>query len=592
MRFSSNGNWTGRRIDPRFGPLYWWRLTTSAPLPSLNPLKFDVVPPNPTILKRSGLLLFLLFGLLSTAGSQSFTDSNLPILVIETNGQVIPDEPKITVEMGLIANPAGERNGLDDAFLGYEGWAGLEVRGSTSQELFDKKSYALETRTATADNRNVSLLGMPKENDWVLHGPYSDKSLIRNALAYRLAALVTDYAPRIRFVELVIDGSYEGLYLLTEKIKRDKNRVAISKLRPEDESGDPLTGGYILKIDKMTGVNSSGFVSEHPPRPGSTQQVSFLYHEPKGRDITAVQQAYVQGQIRGLENLLQGSDYADSLRGYPQYFDRASLVDYFIVNELCKNIDAYRLSTFLVKDRDSVDPRWRMGPVWDFNTAFGNVEFCAGAAVEGWVVDFNSVCPDNAWPVPFWWQRFWADPSFRRAVRNRWYELRGDVLSDGQLEFYLDSLGHTIGEAQRRNFERWPVLSKYVWPNWFVGDAHAEEMDYLSNWLSERTAWIDAQLAAPISSDVPGGGAFVPRVSPNPFWQELRLEYATRGGQEVAVQLFNAQGQLLLHQVDRDHPEGVHTLDLAVAELPAGIYFYQLRIDANTVGEGKLIKGR
>ncbi len=541
-------------------------------------------------MKPFGLLLLLL-GFLLHLGAQPFNSSNLPILVIETNGTDIVDEPKVMVEMGLIYNGPGQRNLLTDPFNEYAGWAGIEYRGSTSQQLYDKKSYALETREQTGDNRNVSLLGMPEENDWVLHGPYGDKSLLRNALAYKLAGSIMEYAPRIRFIELVIDGGYEGLYLLTEKIKRDKNRVDISKLRPEDESGDQLTGGYILKFDKLTGASSESFLSNYPPEPNAWQQTAFLYHDPKGSELSDTQKDYIQQYLHDFEDLLQSPTYADSVTGYFQHIDVQSFADFFIINELCKNVDAYRLSTYFYKDRDSVDTRLKLGPVWDFNLGFGNVDFCLGAGVEGWVKDYNLICPDDNWLVPFWWRRFWADRRFRQAVQDRWQELRQNQLSDERLETCIDSLNQVIGEAQDRNFQRWSVLSQYVWPNWFVGDTHDEEVEYLINWLENRVAWIDGQMASVADPFYVLDDYFDPRAYPNPFAESLRFEYYARRIHDVEIRLYNAQGQLLLQQIDRDHPNGESELTLSTAQLPAGIYFYQVWINDEALGKGKLIKG-
>ena len=183
------------------------------------------------------ITLLILIGCSSLSGQINLTDSNLPIILIETNNQGIQDEPKITATMKIIDNGPGNRNQITDPPLGYEGFIGIELRGASSQS-FLKKGYGLETRNEDGSNRNIVLMGMPKENDWVLHGPYSDKSLIRNALAYKLAGAVMPYAPRTQFCELIINGNYRGVYLFTEKIKIDKGRVDLEKLQIDENSGD------------------------------------------------------------------------------------------------------------------------------------------------------------------------------------------------------------------------------------------------------------------------------------------------------------------------------------------------------------------
>ena len=161
----------------------------------------------------------------------SFTSSNLPIVVINTHGQQIPDDYKIIADMGIIYNGEGVRNNLTDPFNNYNGKIGIEIRGSSSQ-MFPKKQYAVETKDANGNDLDVSLLGFPPEEDWILYAPYNDKSLIRDVLVYKLANDMGRYASRSKFCELVLNGEYMGIYVLFEKIKRDANRVNIKKMEP------------------------------------------------------------------------------------------------------------------------------------------------------------------------------------------------------------------------------------------------------------------------------------------------------------------------------------------------------------------------
>jgi hypothetical protein len=240
--------------------------------------------------------MILLASLYSMA-QVNFTSSNLPIITINTNGQSISDEPKITADMGIIYNGAGEINRMMDPKNNYNGKVGIELRGSTSQS-FPKKPYGFETRDNTGEDLDVSLLGMPKESDWTLNATYNDKSLMRDGLAYILAGSVMEYAPRVRYCELVLNNSYMGIYLLIEKIKRDKSRVDISKMEVTDNSGDALTGGYIIKLDKTTGSNSrSGWFSRYKPFTGALKNTYFQYEYPSVDNITDAQKNYIQNHI-------------------------------------------------------------------------------------------------------------------------------------------------------------------------------------------------------------------------------------------------------------------------------------------------------
>ena len=521
--------------------------------------------------------LFFFLLLTGTLHAQvTLTNSNLPILVITTDEE-IPDEPKITGELGVVWNEDGSRNFLSQGFNHYDGQIGIEVRGSTSQ-FFPKKGYALETRNADGSNNNVELLGMPSENDWVLHGPFSDKTLLRNALAYQLAADVGRYAPRVRMVELVLNDDYRGVYLLTERIKRDGDRVDIKKLDPDDLDGDALTGGYILKIDKFTGAVADGFVSEYAPIPDSFQQTFFQFHYPKPEDIQPAQATYIENYVRDFEDALLSDDWLDPQDGYRRYLDVDAFIDFMWTQEITRNTDAYRLSTFFSKDRDSEGGKLTFGPVWDFNLAFANADYCLGSGYEGWAWDFNDFCPGDGWVIHFWWERLRADPVFWQQARDRWAELRQTVWSDDALLTRIDDLELRISEGAGRNFVRWPILNDWVWPNPVWLGTHAAEVDRVRDWLLDRAAWIDGQLLEPTSAaelitDVPL------TVAPNPG----RAFVFTFGAPvDGTLRVFDALGRVVFtHALAGDTHVHWHAV-----ELPSGTYFYDF------IGESGAARGR
>ncbi|MEE1574554.1 MAG: CotH kinase family protein, partial [Candidatus Neomarinimicrobiota bacterium] len=326
---------------------------------------------------------------------------------------------------GIIDNGTGI-NHINDPLNGYDGQISIEIRGSSSQ-MFPKKQYALETQDIDGENLNVSILGMPEENDWILHAPYSDKSLLRNFLAYELARDMGRYASRTRFCELVINGDYKGLYIFMEKIKRDNNRVDISKLEPDETSGDDLTGGYIIKVDKWDGENNDGWLSD-PPLP-ENYGTWYQYHYPKPDEIVQEQQNYIIDYITDFENLIASESYNEPDSGYYNFVNLESFIDVSIINEISKNVDAYRLSAYMYKDKDSEDGRLTMGPIWDYNLAFGNADYFEGQDNTGWVLDINLPSEDPFW-IPFWWYRIWDDETFRNAFNQRWQELRQTVFSE------------------------------------------------------------------------------------------------------------------------------------------------------------------
>ena len=215
---------------------------------------------------------------------------------------------------------------------------------------------------------------MPIENDWIFNAPYTDKSLMRNVIIYKMARDAGRYASRTQYFELVLNGEYNGVYVMLEKIKRDKNRVNISKLNPNEISGDDITGGYIIKIDKWDGENLGGWYSNLIEYSNNRKEGFYQYHYPKPDDINYQQKEYIQDYINNFEKLMKSNEYSDPLTGFPSIIHWDSFIDFFIMQEITKNIDGYRLSTYLHKDKDSDGGRLVAGPIWDFN--FGHELWC------------------------------------------------------------------------------------------------------------------------------------------------------------------------------------------------------------------------
>ena len=451
-------------------------------------------------MQKKIILLLLLFISCRLYSQVTLITSNLPIVVINTNGETIPDEPKITADMFIVYNGNGNRNHINGPYNHYDGKIGIELRGSSSQN-FDKKSYAVETRDELGEDLNVSLFDMPEESDWVLHGPYSDKSLMRNMLIYELSNEIGKYASRSKLVEVVINGKYLGVYVWMEKIKRDKNRVDVKKLTEIDISGDELTGGYIFKIDKKAGDNTEGWFSFFSPYEGATAQIFYQYHYPKGEDMEPVQRAYIQGFVWEFETLMSSPNFNQPFDGYYDFIDLNTFVDFFLLNELSKNVDGYRLSTYLYKDKDSENPLLKMGPIWDFNLAFGNANYYDGSNTSGFQVLFGQTenQKNDLFQISFWWKKIFEDPVFQNNIAVRWNELRTTVFSNTNLLAMINSIASEVDEAKDRNFTKWPILDTLIWPNSFVGGSYEAEIDYLSGWVDERTAWLDNAISSDYS---------------------------------------------------------------------------------------------
>ncbi len=496
--------------------------------------------------------------------------SNLPIIVIDTYGQEIVDDPRIVAHMGIIDNGPGIRNYLTDSFNGYDSLIAIELRGSSSA-YYPKKQYRFETQNAAGDNNNVSLLGMPSENDWILYGPYDDQSLIRNVLAYNLSTAMGHYTSRTRFCEIVLNGDYRGLYVLLEKVKRDNNRVDIGSMNETDITGDAVTGGYILKIDKFDG-ETIGYWS-------TANDVTYQYHYPKPADIVPEQETYIQNYIDQFENVMNGANPADSISGYPAYLDINSFVDHFLISELAKNVDAYRISSYLYKKRDSNGGKLYAGPIWDFNLSFGKAWYPSDLFVfQGWQVNYYDLHPWDGFQVPFWWEVLAADDNFKTMVEIRWQELRSGLFSLDSMYSRIDNLVDHIAEARVRNFDRWPDA---------VSDhSYSDEILQMKGWLSQRVNWIDNnidQLA--IASEMTGNtlptAITLEQNYPNPFNGATTIRYRLNNSSYVSVTIFDLRGNKIITLIESEQTAGSYyvTWDGTSAQgniLGTGVYIYQI----------------
>ena len=512
-----------------------------------------------------------------------FTSANLPIVLIDTYGQTIPDSPKIPAGLKIIDNGPGVRNNLTDPPT-FDGYSGIEIRGSSSQ-MFPKKSYGIETRDDLGASLDTSLLGMPAENDWILNANYSDKSLLRNVLAYQVWRNMGYYSARYRFVEVVLNGQYIGVYIFSEKIKRDKNRLDIAKLSPDQNSGDVLTGGYIFKIDKTTGSGGPGWTSTYPPYAHPYgQTIFFQYEYPQPEDITLQQKGYIQSYVYNFETALSGFGFADTATGYRKYAVENTFIDYFLVNEISKNVDGYRISTFINKERESKGGKIRMGPVWDYDIAWHNANYCGGDGTTGWAYQFP--CSGDGYQIPFWWDRLLQDPAYRNHMKCRWLNLRQNILSDSWFDNYIDSISGQLMEAQQRNFTTWPILGVYVWPNPApFPPTYEAEVAALKSWIHNRMAWLDMYVPGvcdftAIDEIADISGPF--RIYPNPVADMMNVGFKANANSTVRIEVINQQGYTLYTVTKQVSSPAEVNVPVDMTSYAPGVYLTRLIIDGKS----------
>ena len=421
-----------------------------------------------------------------SVAAQSFTDSNLPIVVIETDGGAnIPDEPKILGTMKIIWHQDGSRNYMSDIdnpeLLNYNGRIAIEMRGSSSQTMLDKKPYALETRRDDGvSNNNVSILGMPTENDWILNSLAFDQTGMRDVLAYELSNRLGQYASRSMYCEVVINGDYKGLYAFMEKIKPDKNRVDIETMDPTCNDYPEVTGGYITKADKTTGGDPVAWTMQDYGGGGWwgwSTYTDFIHHYPRPADITNAQDNYIHGVFTDLASVANQHN-TSTTSGIPSVIDIPSFVDFMMMAEYTSNVDVYSLSTFFHKDRMG---KLRAGPIWDYNLAFGYDAFGNRSKYNVW--QFNN--EDNNGPK-FWKDLFDTD-LFRCYLAKRWFELTepGQPLNYDFVCNRIDEIDALITEAIPRDNQRWNQMQQ-----------HAQYVNNMKNWLQQRINWLNQNIGS------------------------------------------------------------------------------------------------
>jgi hypothetical protein len=403
------------------------------------------------------------------------------VLILEV-GQSIPEDDKVPGTLSVIRDHDGTLGDLSDVPIQWQGNIGIEHHGSSSSD-FDKPSFRIELRDEDGEDLDYALLDLPSESDWVLYGPYSDKTLIRNAFSYGIGRLLSDgsgqWQPRHAFCEIYIDGRYGGAYLLLERIKRGDHRVDIPRPAASAAEGD-VTGGYILKVDQH---RNEGWTT--------ARGTPFDYHWPKHENLSTEQIAYIHGWFDDLETVLASPGWDDPATGYAAWMDVDSFVDHLLLNEFSHNVDALRLSAYMVKEAEEDGGLLRAGPFWDFNLGFGNADYCNGWDTETAILDDRC---GGAAQYPPWWDAFMADPEFTTRLRCRWESLRVDELSDAALETRLDDLIEEAAPLEARDHQRWPTLGVELWPNWYVGETWDDELGFMRTWTLERAAWMDAAL--------------------------------------------------------------------------------------------------
>lgn len=374
----------------------------------------------------------------------SFT--GLPVVWVETDGRVgVTSKEEYRHADFRLVEDTGE--GVKEETVSIRG------RGNTTWDM-PKKSYSLKFP------ENVSLLGEHSGKSWVLLANYADKTMLRQKTAFAMGQMsLLDYTPRSRFVELMLNGSYDGTYLLCEKVTTGCHRVAV---------GDD---GFLLEIDARAGDGNVTIMTPHLEQP-------ICIKKPEGIAMGDADYNYIHDYMLRTEEALFSDEFTDKTRGWQAYMDMDSFADWYLINEIARNTDAcLYTSCFMHLARGG---KLKMGPLWDFDIAFGNADYADAFQVEGFRIREAT-----------WFDRLFQDPAFVRRARERFdyfYSHKTDIFNE------INQYAHYLRYAVEENDSRWHTLYTYTWPNYNVWGSYKNEVQYMKEWLNARFEWLKHEL--------------------------------------------------------------------------------------------------
>ena len=401
--------------------------------------------------------------------------SKLPIFKIDVPSGYIPDDPKVTGTIKIINNLSGVNNFNATTFTSTYN-LGIERQGYTSAGG-DKPNYDFELRTTVGIDTQIALLNLPPESDWILKSCYTDEYMMKDPVTFEMSRRMGYYAPRTKFVEVMVNGDYAGVYILEEKLKRDSNRINIAKLKPTDTAGAELTGGYIFEINPNG--DPAAWYSNYPGYQGPTLTNVYEYKVvyPHQNILHPKQLNYIHSFVDSFEDALHGPNYQDPNIGWRKYANENDLIDFLIVSEYSTNYDTYGRSMYLYKEKSTDGNKIHCGPPWDADRGY-----CCDT---GWV----HILTHGYWIFPFWWQQLRTDSVFNKKLACRYTSLRNDVLTNAAFLNLIDSNQVLIQDAVQRNVNRW---QNYV-----------SDISILKTHIGNRLAWMQSQLSGAVFPPLP-----------------------------------------------------------------------------------------
>ena len=373
--------------------------------------------------------------------------TGLPVIYLMTDGSVQIDSKEDYVEGDVSLDGRRDFESLTNLSMKIRG------RGNSTWFTHPKKPFQMKL------SEKSSFLGMPEDKKWLFLAEYSDKTMLRNTIAFELGYLSSlDWTPAGEFAEVYLNGDYNGTYNITQKVEESDNRVAL---------GDT---GYLLELDQLDRIDSDDVYFESRV----TEKFIINIKEPS-LDYGSDEFNYIADLIADFEGALFGVNFQDESTGYKKYINLESFIDWYLISEITKNVDSQWFSSIYL----NVMPgeKINMGPLWDFDLAFGNTDYADTQYYQGWWVKLNP-----------WYERLFQDPAFTQMVKDRfiYFKNNEDLIIEK-----IDEYAEKLKWAQAENDNRWQTLGAYVWPNPVIYDTYQEEVDHLKNWYLARMQWLE-----------------------------------------------------------------------------------------------------
>lgn len=345
----------------------------------------------------------------------------------------------------------------------------IKGRGNTTWN-FDKKPWRIKM------DKKIRVFGMPLDKNWALLANYTDKTLLRNSVAFEMSRrLGLSWTPRCRACNVYLNGEYQGLYFITEHKAVAKAKVNID---PVDPATDVVDGDYYLEIDSDLN-EATVFKSKYLP---------VMFSDPEEPNEAQIQ--YIKDLISSVDGVLENKGDID------QWLDLQSFFNHYIVHEISKNIDGdFRKSTFFVKHKGGLLEVYHL---WDFDIAFGNAnyfttDFGVSNGYDGWYVK------DHCWDKSpkggvndGWFYLMFQNDAIKARFKTYWQSVYSSLAT---IPDYIDDQATMIEEPQKMEQNKWHLIGRWTWPNVNVSSTYQGEIDYLKKFYTDRLDWLNTEIS-------------------------------------------------------------------------------------------------